>query len=79
MLAWLADHPKVTRYAVLDDEDDGLDNFPLFQPSARTGLTMELVRGLEKYLNGETDEDMRANALVRLGQNIHALFKRDKS
>jgi hypothetical protein len=79
MLAWLADHPKVTRYAVLDDEDDGLDDLPLFQPSARTGLTMKIVRGLELYLNGETDRDMRANAVVRLGQNIHSLFKRNKS
>ena len=77
--AWLADHPKVTRYAVLDDEDDGLDDFPLFQPSARTGLTREIVRGLEKYLKGETDKDMRASAVVRLGQNIHGLFKRNKS
>jgi hypothetical protein len=79
MLAWLADHPKVTRYAVLDDEDDELDDLPLFQPSATTGLTMEIVRGLERYLSGKTDQDMRANAVVRLGQNIHALFKRNKS
>ena len=64
---------------MLDDEDDGLDDLPLFQPSARTGLTKEIVRGLEKYLNGETDQDMRANAVVRLGQNIHGLFKRNKS
>jgi hypothetical protein len=37
------------------------------------------VKGVERYLNGETDETMRANAVVRLGQNIHSLFKRDKS
>jgi hypothetical protein len=30
-------------------------------------------------LSGKTDETMRLNALVRLGQNIHSLFKRDKS
>jgi hypothetical protein len=40
---------------------------------------MEIVRGAAKYLNGETDQDMRASAVVRLGQNIHALFKRNKS
>src|SRR3954468_17708772 len=79
MLAWLAAHPKVTRYAVLDDEDDELDDLPLFQPSAKTGLTMEIVKAAEKYLNGETDKDMRASAMVRLGQNIHALFKRNKN
>ncbi|MEA2885200.1 MAG: hypothetical protein QOH32_4456 [Bradyrhizobium sp.] len=79
MLAWLKAHPKVTRYIVLDDEDDELDDLPLFQPSATTGLTMDIVRGGTRYLNGDTDQDMRASAVVRLGQNIHALFKRNKS
>ena len=36
ILAWLAKHPKVTRYVVIDDEDDELDRLPLFRPSART-------------------------------------------
>jgi hypothetical protein len=79
ILAWLSEHPRVTRYAVIDDEDDELDELPLFQPSAKTGITMEIVRGVEKYLNGKTDKTMRANAIVRLGQNIHSLFKEDKS
>ncbi|HYW62913.1 MAG TPA: HAD domain-containing protein [Bradyrhizobium sp.] len=79
LLAWLKAHPKVTRFIVLDDEDDDLDDLPLFQPSASTGLTMEIVNAAEKYLTGKTDEDMRATALVRLGQNIHSLFKREKS
>ena len=79
MLAWLSGHPRVTRYAVIDDEDDELDDLPLFQPSSKTGITMEIVRAAEKYLNGETDKTMRANAVVRLGQNIHSLFKRNKS
>jgi hypothetical protein len=79
LLAWLKAHPRVTRYIVLDDEDDELDDLPLFQPSATTGLTMDIVRGATRYLNGETDQDMRASAVVRLGQNIHALFKRNKS
>ncbi len=79
MVAWLSDHPEVTRYAVLDDENDGLDDLPLFQPSSKTGITDEIVEGATKYLNGETDETMRANPVVRMGQNIHALFKRDKN
>jgi HAD domain in Swiss Army Knife RNA repair proteins len=79
LLAWLKAHPKVTRFIVLDDEDDDLDDLPLFQPSASTGLTMEIVKAAEKYLNGKTDQDMRASAVVRLGQNIHSLFKREKS
>jgi HAD domain in Swiss Army Knife RNA repair proteins len=79
MLKWLADHPKVTRYAIIDDEDDELDGLPLFQPSCKTGITPRIVKGVERYLNGQTDETMRANAIVRLGQNIHSLFKRSKS
>jgi hypothetical protein len=77
--SWLTHHPKVTRYVVIDDEDDELDELPLFQPSATTGLTPEIARGVEKYLSGKTQETMRANPIVRLGQNIHSLFKRDKS
>jgi hypothetical protein len=79
ILAWLADHPRVTRFAVLDDEDDELDELPLFQPSSRMGLTPEIARGVERYLNGLTDRTMRSNAIKRLGQNLEALFKRDKS
>jgi hypothetical protein len=79
MLKWLAEHPTVTRFAIIDDEDDGLDDLPLFQPSSKTGITPEIVKGVEKYLSGKTDETMRLNAMVRLGQNIHSLFKRDKS
>jgi hypothetical protein len=79
VLAWLSAHPKVSRFAIIDDEDDDLDNLPLFQPSQKTGLTPEIARGVERYLNGKTDETMRANLLVRAGQNLHSLFKRDKS
>ena len=42
-------------------------------------MTREIMQGVEKYLSGKTDETMRANAIVRLGENITALFKRDKS
>ena len=79
MQQWLADHPRVTRFAVIDDEDDELDDLPLFQPSSETGLTPEIAKGVERYLSGKTDETMRLNAMARLGQNIHSLFKRSKS
>jgi hypothetical protein len=69
----------VSRYAVIDDEDDGLDDMPLFQPSSKTGLSSEIAEGVRRYLARETNETMRANVLVRLGQNVHSLFKRDKS
>jgi hypothetical protein len=65
ILAWLKKHPRVTRFVVIDDEDDELDQLPLFQPSAETGLTIEIVRGATKYLDGKTNQDMRSNRFER--------------
>ena len=79
VITWLRQHPEVTRYVVLDDDDDCLDELPLFQPTSRTGLTSDISKGIEEFLAGRCDKDMRASALTRLGQNIHALFQRDKS
>jgi len=78
LLAWLREHPEISRYCVIDDEDDCLDELPLFQPSAKTGLTPEMAIAVEEFLAGKRDTDMRQSALVRLGQNIHGFFKRDK-
>jgi len=79
VLTWLTNHPEATRYAIIDDEDDDLDQLPLFQPSCHIGITPEIVEGVVRYLNGETDKTMRADIVTRLGQNIEGLFKRDKS
>lgn len=78
ILAWLKQHPTISRYAVLDDEDDDLDGLPLFQPSSLTGLTEDLAQALVGYLNGETNEDMRAGRLTRLVQNIRAVLTSHK-
>ena len=75
VLAWLSTNPTTGRYAVLDDEDDELDGLPLFQPTAREGLSDEICAALIKYLNGQSDRDMRRNSLIRLGQNLLASFK----
>ena len=75
ILAWLRDHPNVKRFAVIDDEDDELDDLPLFQPSPGSGLTDEIVTGVTNYLNDKTDEDMRSNVVARLFQNIQSAFK----
>jgi HAD domain in Swiss Army Knife RNA repair proteins len=74
VLSWLRDHPEVTRYAVLDDEDDELDGLPLFQPLAVTGLTEPVAQGLIDYLLGNTDQDMRSSRLRRVLQNFHAIL-----
>ena len=71
--SWLKKHPTVKRYVVIDDEDDELDELPLFQPSASTGLTEEIVKGVVHYLGGKTDEDMRCGRINRVIQNMHVL------
>ena len=74
ILEWLRNKPEVTRYAVIDDEDDELDELPLFQPSSHTGLTEKIVEGVTDYLNGTTDKDMRCNRFVRALQYLHSVF-----
>jgi hypothetical protein len=76
ILRWLKRHPGVTRYVVIDDEDDELDELPLFQPSHKTGLTRDIVRGVERYLGGKTDDTMRKNVFERLAQNVEGIIKR---
>ena len=75
VLAWLKRHPKVKRFAVIDDDDDELDQLPLFQPSASTGLTDKIVKGVADYLDGKTEEDMRCSVLVRALQNVKSAIK----
>jgi hypothetical protein len=69
IVAWLKHHSNVTRFAVLDDDDDELDALPLFQPSAGTGFTPEVAKALEAYLLGKSDRLLRRNKLVRLAEN----------
>jgi hypothetical protein len=63
-------HPKVTRFAVLDDDDDELDALPLFQPSASEGLSPKMAKAMGDYLLQKTDKDMRRNLVVRLTENV---------
>lgn len=79
VLLWLKQHPEVTRYAVIDDEDDGLDALPLFQPSSKKGLTPDIARGVEHYLSGRTDATMRAGFVTRTIENVAGLFGHAKS
>lgn len=46
ILAWLSKHPTVKRFVVIDDDDDELDDLPLFQPSSDTGLTAKVAHGI---------------------------------
>ena len=50
---WLEDHPDVEKYAIIDDDDDMLDdqmeNF--FETDFETGLTKEIADAVIKHLN----------------------------
>jgi hypothetical protein len=72
ILAWLKQHPKVTRFAIIDDEDDELDVLPLFQPSASAGITREIAKGVADFLEAKTSKDMRSSALHRAYQGLRA-------
>jgi HAD domain in Swiss Army Knife RNA repair proteins len=76
---WLAEHPQVMRFAVIDDDDDELDDLPLFQPSPSIGISDEIVRGVTDYLQGRTDATMRKSGLVRLYEKLRARFERSKN
>jgi hypothetical protein len=75
ILAWLRKHPKVKRYVVIDDNDDALDDLPLFQPSSATGLTEDILKGVVAYLTGKSDSDMRCGPVARLVQNVKSALK----
>jgi hypothetical protein len=75
ILAWLKGQPGVTRYVVIDDEDDELDELPLFQPSSASGITDEIVEGVVAYLTRKTDADMRCSKAKRIFQNIYAALR----
>ena len=50
---WLEDHPEVTKYAILDDDDDMLEkqkpNF--FKTSWKIGITKEIADSIITHLN----------------------------
>ena len=73
ILEWLRHHPEVTRFIVIDDEDDELDELPLFQPSSRTGLTQGIVKGAADYLNWKSDKVIRCNRVVRVSRDTEAM------
>ena len=51
--AWLADHPEVTRYAILDDGNDFHPDQPLFRTSWLSGITDEIAQQVIEHLNAE--------------------------
>jgi hypothetical protein len=48
---WLANHPEVQRYAILDDGSDFHEDQPHFKTTWDTGLTEETATKVIEYLN----------------------------
>lgn len=51
---WLANHPEIDRYAIVDDSGDFHPDQPLFKTSWQTGITQEIADAIINYLNEET-------------------------
>lgn len=49
--AWLAEHPEVTRYAILDDDSDFYPDQPLFKTTFKDGLTEDIAKKVTQHLN----------------------------
>lgn len=47
---WLAEHPEVTKYAILDDDSDFYDDQPLFKTTFKDGLTDEIAEAVIEHL-----------------------------
>lgn len=76
---WLDRHPDAGRHIVIDDDDDSLDDHPLFQPVSSEGITGDLVEAAVAYFDGRRTTDLRRNAVVRFAQRIQSALSRDKS
>ncbi len=48
--AWLAKHPEVTKYAILDDDSDFHKDQPLFKTTFKEGLTEEIAKKVTEFL-----------------------------
>lgn len=51
VIAWLKDHPEVTRHAILDDNADFHNDQPLFKTMTHIGITDEIAKAVTDYLN----------------------------
>ena len=60
--AWLADHPEVTRYAILDDDSDFDPDMPLFKTSFAWGLNEEIAKEVTDFLNADLEALPNADA-----------------
>lgn len=49
--AYLKAHPEITKYAILDDDNDFYKYQPLFKTEWKTGITKQIAKKVTEYLN----------------------------
>jgi hypothetical protein len=76
--AWLAKHPDVGRFAIIDDDDDDYERMPLFQPDPYQGLSDEVAVAVEEFFAGRRTGDYRRSLLVRACAYLKGVFERHR-
>ena len=48
---YLKEHPEITHYAILDDDNDFYPDQPLFKTTWKHGITEDIAKQVTEYLN----------------------------
>lgn len=67
--AWLALHPEVETYAILDDDSDFHPHQPLFKTSWETGLTEEISKQVIGFLLSNPPQNDRESKVPEINRD----------
>ena len=61
--------------AIIDDDDDGYGNMPLFQPNPYKGLSREVATAVAEYFAGNRHDDYRRSLPTRTWDYLKSFFE----